>query len=93
MDIETLRNKRPLDYDERPVVTRSTNPTFFRIGRGSPRLALISEPGPYKLIQSSTKPQAKAFDCWVRHEVFPAIRKDGMYVAGEDNLVRPGSHS
>lgn len=45
---------------------------------------LISEPGLYKLIAKSDKPQAKAFDRWVRHEVLPAIRKAGGYLLNEE---------
>jgi hypothetical protein len=33
---------------------------------GPPRL-IVSEPGLYKLLQTSRKPQAKRFDRWVRH--------------------------
>jgi prophage antirepressor-like protein len=46
-------------------------------GRGMAQAILISEPGLYKLIAKSDKPQAKAFDRWVRHEVLPAIAKTG----------------
>lgn len=53
-------------------------------GKGMAQATLVSEPGLYKLIGRSLKPEAKAFDRWVRHEVLPAIRKDGMYVAGEE---------
>lgn len=40
---------------------------------------IISEPGLYKLIMRSRKPEAKAFQRWVTHEVLPAIRKTGKY--------------
>lgn len=53
---------------------------------------LVSEPGLYKLIGRSSKPEAKAFDRWVRNEVLRAIRKDGMYVAGEEK-VKTGERS
>lgn len=41
---------------------------------------IVSEPGLYKLIMRSRKPEAKAFQRWVTHEVLPAIRRDGAYV-------------
>ena len=51
-------------------------------GRGSAPL-IISEPGLYKLIMRSRKPEAKAFQRWVTHEVLPALRRDGAYVASD----------
>lgn len=47
-------------------------------GRGSAPL-IISEPGLYKLIMRSRKPEAKAFQRWVTHEVIPSIRRHGAY--------------
>ncbi|WP_270403207.1 phage antirepressor [Candidatus Collinsella stercoripullorum] len=53
-------------------------------GRGSAPL-IISEPGFYKLVMRSRKPEAKAFQRWVTHEVLPSIRlKGGYMVAGRD---------
>ncbi|MHB1643195.1 MAG: BRO-N domain-containing protein, partial [Acidithiobacillus sp.] len=40
---------------------------------------LINEPGLYRLILTSRKPEAKAFKRWVTHEVLPQIRKTGKY--------------
>ena len=51
-------------------------------GKGSAPL-IISEPGLYKLIMRSRKPEAKAFQRWVTHEVLPALRRDGAYVASD----------
>lgn len=42
---------------------------------------LINESGLYSLIFGSKKPEAKAFKRWVVHEVLPAIRKTGGYMA------------
>lgn len=46
----------------------------------------INESGVYALIFGSTLPKAKKFKRWVTHEVLPSIRKNGEYVAGQDNL-------
>lgn len=51
-------------------------------GKGSAPL-IISEPGLYKLIMRSRKPEAKAFQRWVTHDVLPALRRDGAYVASD----------
>lgn len=49
-------------------------------GKGSAPL-IINEPGFYKLVLKSRKPEAKAFQRWVTHEVLPSIRKKGGYIA------------
>lgn len=48
-------------------------------GRGSAPL-IVSEPGFYKLVMRSRKPEAKEFQRWVTHEVLPAIRMRGGYM-------------
>lgn len=40
---------------------------------------IVSEPGLYAVLGRSSKPKAKRFDRWVRHEVLPSIRKTGTY--------------
>ncbi len=65
---------RTLDEDEKLVRKIS--------GAGQIReMATVSEPGLYKLIMRSTKPQAKDFTRWVTHTVLPSIRQTGMYVS------------
>lgn len=57
---------------------------------GNPNKAVVNEPGLYSLIMSSRKAEAKAFKRWVTHEVLPAIREDGAYVATdgtEDDML------
>lgn len=49
-------------------------------GKGSAPL-IVSESGFYKLVLKSRKPEAKAFQRWVTHEVLPSIRKKGGYIA------------
>lgn len=80
---------KSLDADEKRLARRKELPEIFSGSRNTPSMNIISEPGLYKLIQSSTKPEAKKFDRWVRHEVLPAIRKDGAYIKGEE-LVKTG---
>ena len=41
---------------------------------------IISEPGLYRLVMKSRKPEAKEFQRWVTHEVLPSIRKTGGYI-------------
>ena len=54
--------------------------------RGLP-MAAVSEPGLYKLVMRSDKPEAKAFQDWVSRDVLPAIRKDGGYIMGEEKVA------
>lgn len=56
---------------------------------------LVSESGLYKLIlraHPNVNPMVRKFQDWVTREVLPAIRKDGMYVLGEEK-VRTGEVS
>lgn len=56
-------------------------------GPGMHNARLISESGLYKLIMRSDKPAARKFQDWVTRDVLPAIRKDGMYVKGEEKVA------
>ena len=46
---------------------------------------VVNEPGLYRLIILSRKPNAKKFQRKIYHEILPAIRKDGCYIAPEQN--------
>lgn len=48
--------------------------------------AIINESGLYSLILSSKLPGAKKFKQWVTSEVLPSIRKNGGYIANQENL-------
>ena len=66
---------RPLDDDEK---TNFRNSEVAQNGGRAP--IIISEPGLYKLIMRSRKPEAKEFQRWVTHEVLPQIRRTGGYI-------------
>lgn len=67
-----------LDEDEKGVHSVDT------LG-GLQEMSIISEPGLYSLILRSRKPEAKAFKRWITHEVIPAIRRAGGYMAAGQN--------
>ena len=46
---------------------------------GARTYSIISEPGLYRCIFGSTKPEAERFKDWVYYEVLPSIRKTGSY--------------
>lgn len=67
---------RRLDDDEKG--TRSV-----RTPGGTQEMTVISEAGLYSAVLGSKLPEAKAFQRWVTHEVLPAIRRDGGYMAAK----------
>lgn len=56
------------------------------IGREQ-KTIFINESGMYSLIISSKLPGAKKFKRWVTSEVLPSIRKNGGYIANQENLT------
>ena len=48
---------------------------------------IVNESGLYSLILRSRKPEAKAFRKWVTSVVLPSIRKDGIYIAGQEKPI------
>lgn len=61
--------------------------TKFNLGGLSGETNIVNEYGLYNLILASRKPEAKAFKKWITHEVIPAIRKTGGYIAGEESMT------
>ena len=55
--------------------------------RSNQAVNIISEPGLYRLVMKSRKPEAKEFQRWVTHEVLPSIRKHGGYMAGQERMT------
>ena len=68
---------RKLDDDEKGVALIHT------LG-GNQEVSTVTEPGFYKLVMRSRKPEAKALQRWVTHEVLPALRRDGGYMVARD---------
>lgn len=56
---------------------------------GKQNLVIVSEPGMYRLVMKSEKPDAERFQDWVCEEVLPSIRKHGVYsVAGPATKIQ-----
>ena len=67
----------------------STAEVIDSIGRRQ-QAYIISEPGLYRLVMRSRKPEAREFQRWVTHEVLPQIRKTGGYIpttAADDDMT------
>lgn len=69
-----------LDDDERAPVRVAT------LG-GAQEMTAVNESGLYNVILRSDKPEAKPFRKWVTSEVLPSIRKNGGYIAGQEQLT------
>ena len=58
---------------------------------GMQNLLYISEPNLYKTIFQSRKESAERFSDWVTGEVLPSIRKNGGYIAGQEEKSLAGN--
>lgn len=66
-----------LDGDERGGCTVPTP-------SGDQEMIIVSEPGVYRLIFTSRKPEAERFKRWLAHEVLPELRRRGAYGAAAE---------
>ena len=89
---EAPKNAIPTDVDEddRILVNAETQHRFSAEfdykALGQRGGWLINESGLYSLILSSKLPGAKKFKRWVTSEVLPSIRRNGGYIAGQEEL-------
>lgn len=67
-----------LDDDERGSVLVDTP-------GGPQKVGTVNEAGFYKFVLRSRKPEAKAFQRWVTHEILPAIRRTGGYMVAKQD--------
>ncbi len=59
----------------------------FLTDGGEQEMSFISESDLYRLVFSSKLESAEKFTDWVTSEVLPSIRKNGGYLAGQDQLT------
>lgn len=76
LDIQATAASR-LDEDEKGLRLTQTP-------GGNQQVLCVTEPGFYRLVLRSRKPEAKAFQRWVTHDVLPALRREGGYMASRD---------
>lgn len=83
-DVLGMRNVREVlrhfPDNEKGVTTNDTN-------GGRQKMTILSEPGIYRLIFQSRKPEAEGFKTWIFTEVLPQIRKTGEYGKTEGILL------
>lgn len=71
-----------LDDEQKTTLTLTTS------GNYTTNLLCVNEDGLYDIVMGATrKPKAKPFRRWITKEVIPALRKDGMYVNNEENII------
>lgn len=71
--------RKHVDAEDKGVVEMTTP-------GGMQEVTIINESGLYSLILSSKLPGAKKFKRWVTSKVLPAIRKNGGYLAGQEEM-------
>lgn len=71
LGINTEQTRR-LDDDEKGL-------RLIQTPGGEQLMVTVNEPGLYRLIFSSRKPEVAAFKRWVFHDVLPAIARQGFY--------------
>lgn len=76
--------KSHVDEEDKFIIQKSDFPTLEIPNRG---MTAINESGMYSLIMSSKLPTAKQFKRWVTSEVLPSVRKNGGYIAGQEELT------
>lgn len=72
--------KAHVDDEDKRGGWRITTPS------GEQEMTIINESGLYSLVLSSKLPTAKKFKRWVTSEVIPSIRKNGGYIAKQEEL-------
>lgn len=72
-----------LDNDERGTCTVGTP-------SGDQTMIVVSEPGVYRLVFRSRKPEAERFKRWLAHEVLPQIRRTGQYAPDRPGEAEEG---
>lgn len=61
--------------------------TRLNLGSQSGETNFVTESGLYAVILRSDKPNARKFRKWVTSEVLPSIRKNGGYIANQEQMT------
>ncbi len=77
-----------LDEDERSTLNEGVISELT----GRRAFVIISEPGVYRLVFRSRKPEAERFKRWLAHDVLPQLRRTGRYAPQDPEYAAdPGS--
>lgn len=72
-----------LDEDEKYTLSEGV----ISETRGPRATVVVSEPGVYRLVFRSRKPEAERFKRWLAHDVLPQIRRTGKYAPEAKEVV------
>lgn len=72
-----------VDAEDKQIIQRGQIAALEVPNRG---LTIINESGLYSLVLSSKLPAAREFKRWITREVIPAIRKNGGYINGQQEM-------
>lgn len=72
-----------LDEDEKSVFHADGAAVQTRSG-GRQEMAIVSEPGVYRLVFTSRTEAAERFKRWLAHDVLPVLRRTGSFVMDDD---------
>ena len=71
---------RHVDEDDRQIIR-------IKDGTQNRDMIIVNESGMYALILGSRLPNAKKFKKWITSDVMPSIRKNGGYIANQENMT------
>ena len=80
LDISNTATRR-LDEDEKFTLRLTQGET-----NRTSNMVVVNEPGLYSLVLGSKRKEAKSFKRWIVHDVIPSVRKNGGYIAGQEEL-------
>ena len=76
--------KTRVDEEDKRLVKVGEIPTLETSNFGA---YIINESGMYSLVLGSRLPGAKKFKRWITSDVIPSIRKNGGYIANQENMT------
>lgn len=83
---EALGYSNTKDALSRHVDEEDKRGSRFPTPSGEQTMTFINESGLYSLVLSSKLPAAREFKRWITREVIPAIRKNGGYINGQQEM-------
>lgn len=88
-DVARVLGYRDASHAVRVLKSGEKRPHLMGTPGGQQEILLISEPGFYRLVMRSNRPEADAFQTWVTAEVLPSIRKTGGYGVQRPEALTP----
>lgn len=84
---EALGYERPTDTVRKRIDEEDRGISKMETPSGKQEMTIINESGLYTLVLGSKLESAKRFKRWVTSEVIPSVRKNGGYIANQENMT------